>query len=227
MSAAAVEQLQRIEAAGFRWWVRPDTSDLSAIREVAERRAYFTRAFKPEPGERWLDAGANIGAFAVVAAAAGAEVTAYEPAPDNADLARRNLRENGLQARVLEKAVALSGGIAHLGLTRSHWRHSLLHTDREGYAVPVVAFADAIAGCDAAKLDVEGAELAILAEAPDFGELRKLVLEWHFDHEPRTDVYLAALDRLREHFSEVKGRKVPAGINYDWYPPAGLVWATR
>jgi predicted RNA methylase len=91
VSAVEHETTRLIEAAGFRWWIREGTSDYSSISEVAERRAYFTGYFKPEPGEHWLDAGANIGAFAVVAAAAGAQVTSYEPAPDNAELARRNL----------------------------------------------------------------------------------------------------------------------------------------
>jgi FkbM family methyltransferase len=223
----ATEQTQLIEAAGFRWWIREGSSDYSSIQEVAERRAYFTRDFKPEPGERWLDAGANIGAFAVVAAAAGAEVVAYEPEPSNAHLARRNLEANDLHARVLEKAVALEGGLARLGLSSSNWRHSLLKASSDGLPVPCVSFADAIAGMDAAKLDIEGAELAILAECEDFGELRKLTFEWHFDYEPATDVYLAALDRLREHFAEVRGRKVEPGIDYDYFPPAALVRCSR
>lgn len=225
MSTVAVT-ITQVEAAGLRWWLREGTSDWSSIREVAVQRAYFTHAFKPEPGERWLDAGANIGAFACVAAAAGAEVVAYEPWPEAAELARANLRLNDLQARVLEKAVGLEGGRGRLGLSRSEWRHSLLNTGGKGYAVPVVAFADAIAGCDAAKLDIEGAERAIL-EAAELGSLRKLVFEWHFDHWPPTDIYLAVLDRLRQEFPEVRARKVPAGIDYRWFPPAAIVRCWR
>jgi FkbM family methyltransferase len=227
MSVQAPARLQRIEAGGFRWWVRPEhPCDLSAIREVVERRAYFTRDFRPEPGERWLDAGASIGVFAVLVAAAGAEVIAYEPTPESADLARRNLSENGLQARVLERAVALHSGFGRLGLAKAPWRNSLLRSGGEGYAVPVVSFAEAIADRDAAKLDIEGAEIAILLDARDFGRLHKLVFEWHFDHERRTDVYLAALDRLREHF-EVRGRVVEPHTRYEWYPPAAIVRCWR
>jgi hypothetical protein len=128
---------------------------------------------------------------------------------------------------VIEKAVALEGGLARLGLSSSHWRHSLLKPSGDYLPVPVVAFADAIAGMDAAKLDIEGAELAILASCEDFGSLRKLTFEWHFDYEPLTDVYLAALDRLREHFPEVRGRKVEPGTTYDYFPPAALVRCWR
>ena len=222
------EQLQRIELAGFYWWVRENVpSDATSIREVVADRCYFTRAFKVEPGERWLDAGANIGAFAVAAAHAGAVVTAYEPEPANADLARRNLEENGQPGAVVEKAIALRGGFARLGLSRSAWRHSLLRPRGAGMQVPVVAFADAIVGMDAAKLDIEGSEIELLAAVEDFGTLSKLVFEWHFDHERRTDVYLAALERLRRFWPEVKARKVKPGQLYDFFPPAALVRCLR
>jgi FkbM family methyltransferase len=227
MSAVPVERLERIDAAGFRWWTRAGTSDATAVDEVAVRRTYWTRAFHVEAGERWLDAGANIGAFAVPAVAAGAEVVCYEPWPESADLIRRNLRENGLKARVIEKAVALDAGVGRLGIAKSVWRHSLLRTKGPGCAVQVVAFADAIAGMDAAKLDIEGAEIELLRRVNDFGSLRKLVFEWHFDYERATDVYLATLDRLREHWTEVTGRKVKPGIDYVWFPPSAVVRCRR
>lgn len=226
MSAAEL-QLVEVEAGGFRWYVREGTSDASELDEVVTRRAYFTRRFKPEPGERWLDAGASIGTFTVLAAAAGADVVAYEPWPEAADLARRNLRLNGVAARVREKAVAAEGGVARLGVSRSEWRHSLVKAGAEGVAVPVVAFAAAIADRDAAKLDIEGAEVELLQRVPDFGSLRKLVFEWHFDVERDTNVYLAVLDRLRDHFPEVHGRKVQPDTSYDFFPPSALVRCWR
>lgn len=227
---AAADTLQRVEVGSFQWWIREGTSDLTAIREVAEKDCYFTRAFQPEPGERWLDAGANVGAFAVVCAAKGAHVTAYEPEPENAALARRNLRENELRpphARVVEKAIAFEGGFASLGLSKSAWRHSLLRTKGTLVQVPVVAFADAIKDMDGAKLDIEGAEIEILRETTDYGSLRKLVFEWHFDHCRPTDVYLDVLDRLAAHWTEVKGPRVKPGIDYTFFPPAALVRCTR
>ena len=229
--SAATTAARQVELAGYRWWIR-DRGDVSSIKEVVERRAYFTRRVHPEPGERWVDAGANIGAFAVVAAAAGAQVTSYEPWPESAALARRNLVENDLGGEVREQAIALDAGVGRLNLARgSQWRHSLLRragerTAREQVAVRVVAFADAIAGADGCKLDIEGAEIPILGVA-DFGSLRKLVFEWHFDYERQTDVYLGVLDRLREHFAEVSGRKVPPGVEYRWFPPAAIVRCLR
>jgi FkbM family methyltransferase len=219
--------LVQVECGGFHWLIRPGSSDESVLDEVVRRRSYFTRAFHPEPGERWLDAGANIGTFAVLTTAAGATVTAYEPWPEHAELARRNLALNGLTARVREKAVALHRGTGRLGLSRSLWRHSLLKQRAEGLAVPVVAFEDAIAGMDGAKLDIEGAEIELLQAVEDFGHLHKLVFEWHFDYERSTDVYLDVLARLAEHFRYVNGRKVKPGTQYTFFPPSSLVRCSR
>lgn len=233
MPLAERETLQRVRVAEFEWWVRAGTSDLTSIREVAEKRAYFAGDCQPEPGEHWLDGGANIGAFTVVVAAAGARVTAYEPWPPSAELARRNLRENGLTGRVLEKALALEAGTARLGLARTEyaeWRHSLLRQGGDGHMTPVVAFADAVAGVDAVKLDVEGAEIALLT-APGLEQalagVGKLCFEWHFDYAPATDLYLGVLERLRGVFAHVRARSVPAGTDYRWFPPAAIVRCWR
>jgi FkbM family methyltransferase len=219
-----------IERHGLRWWVREDTSDLKSIDEVVGDRAYFTRYFDVEAGDVWLDAGANIGAFSVYVGSKGAEVTAYEPHPDNAELARRNLRENGVEARVWEKAVALTGGLARLGLASTayaQWRHSILLTQGDGFAVPVVALADLLPRYDCVKLDIEGSEIAILRSGTDWSAQRKLTFEWHFDHEQRTDVYLDVIANLQEQFPNVRYRKVPPGENYRWFPPAALVRCWR
>lgn len=225
--------MELIERHGLRWWIRPETSDLTSIDEVVGRRVYFTRYFAPGAGERWLDAGANVGAFSVLVAATGASVTAYEPWPDSADLARRNLRENGLQGRVLEKAVALEGGVARLGLASTEyaqWRHSLLNADGQGFAVPVVALAEIVRDFDCVKLDIEGSEIAILRAGLDavaWRGVRKLVFEWHFDHERATDIYHDVLYNLSGIFPNVRGRKVPPGVDYTWFPPAALVRCWR
>lgn len=219
-----------VERHGFRWWVRPDTSDLTSIDEVVGRGTYFTRYFAPEPGDVWLDAGANVGAFSVLVAAAGADVEAYEPWADNADLARRNLRENGLGGRVVEKAVTLHGGLARLGLASTdyaQWRHSLLHSGGEGHAVPTTALPTILPRFNAVKLDIEGSEIEILRAGLDWSGIRKLTFEWHFDHERDTNVYLDVLAQLGEAFPNVRGRKVPADEQYRWFPPAALVRCWR
>ena len=50
------------------------------------------------PGELFVDVGANVGAFTVLAAGvAGAAVRAFEPNPGTFEMLERNVRLNGLQ----------------------------------------------------------------------------------------------------------------------------------
>lgn len=211
---------------GYSWWLRPGTSDKTSVDEVVGKDSYFTKEFKPGSRDRWLDAGANIGAFSVIVGTVAAGVDAYEPHPANAELALRNIRANRARARVHAMAVAETAGVATLGLASTdyaQWRHSLLLSDDNGgIEVPVAAFADAVAGCDCAKLDIEGSEIELLQTA-DLSCLRKLVFEWHFDRERDTNVYLGVVERLHDVFARVSYRHVPPDTQYNWFPPAAVV----
>jgi release factor glutamine methyltransferase len=65
----------------------------------------------PLAGKRFLDMGTGSGPVALVAAAAGAEVTAADINPRAVELAARNLRRNGLAGEVVESNLfaALAG----------------------------------------------------------------------------------------------------------------------
>lgn len=56
--------------------------------------------FAPMPGEHWLEAGCGNGAFTIYASARGASIVAFDPNPESAALARRNLDSNGLAGEV-------------------------------------------------------------------------------------------------------------------------------
>jgi FkbM family methyltransferase len=62
------------------------------------------------PGATAVDVGANVGMFTIPLASAGAQVLAFEPAPENACRLEENLRRNGLSATVRQAAVADSTG---------------------------------------------------------------------------------------------------------------------
>ena len=59
------------------------------------------------PGDLFVDVGANIGIYTILAAEVGARVVAVEPASDTADLLERNVRLNGLEERVRIERVAV------------------------------------------------------------------------------------------------------------------------
>lgn len=128
------------------------------------------------PGDVVVDVGANVGFLTVIAArlvGAQGRVIAFEPVPDNARQIRRNAKLNRLgQIEVVESAVADRNGEATLVLARFAGGAALEEADRPPdacgeLAVPVVTLDDwcAAAGLPppaVVKIDVEGAELAVL-----------------------------------------------------------------
>jgi FkbM family methyltransferase len=61
-----------------------------------------------------IDAGANIGFSSVYLACrwGATRIVAVEPDPENAELLRRNLAQNGVEAEVIEAAVGAEDGEA-------------------------------------------------------------------------------------------------------------------
>jgi FkbM family methyltransferase len=116
------------------------------------------------PGTRFADVGANIGVYTVAAARRGALVTSFEPNPATAALLRRTVALNGVGDRVTVREVALasspgdrmlvsSGGVANVAA----------RLDRGGDVRVRAEILDA--AYDVVKIDVEGAELDVLAGA--------------------------------------------------------------
>jgi FkbM family methyltransferase len=141
------------------------------------------------------DVGANCGWFAVRAARAGRPVRAFEPVPPTADFAERNLaRIAGADARVVRAAVAEAPGTATIHLYSSSGNNSLHertlppgHRLRRTGALEVdVVRLDDLVGRDGfpppglIKIDVEGAELAVLRGARETLARHRpsVVLEW-------------------------------------------------
>ena len=130
------------------------------------------------PGDVFYDVGANLGFFALLGAVfvdprAGGWVYAFEPAPDNATAIRENAALNGLDnLTVIEKAASSETGTARLQIVddqswsklEAYGEHP--HTERV-LDVPTVALDDLVSAGEirpptAVKIDVEGAEVAVL-----------------------------------------------------------------
>ncbi|MGE5636519.1 MAG: FkbM family methyltransferase [Nocardioidaceae bacterium] len=167
---------------------RLDGPNPRVLGEVATEVAageYAAPGFEVRPGDRVIDVGANAGAFAVLAAAAGGSVLAFEPHPDTFRWLERNVA--GLDVRPRRAAVVArptSRGTARLwlepGLDVSH--HTAGAETGRALEVPAVTLEEALGdGCDLLKLDCEGEELALFdATAPDvLRRARRIVVEVH------------------------------------------------
>jgi FkbM family methyltransferase len=137
------------------------------------------------PGDLFVDVGANVGVYTVLAAgAAGAHAIAVEPSPDTFAQLKRNVQLNGLDERVALHNLALSDTPGSARFTRGLGAMNRFAgaADGDTCEVPVTTL-DALVGDRAAsllKIDVEGYETLVLRGAEEFlarPSLRAIVME--------------------------------------------------
>jgi FkbM family methyltransferase len=166
--------------------VRIRNGELAAYREIYVDRVYERLpGFAPAPGATVLDAGANVGLFALRHARGGARVLAFEPNPDTFRRLRRNIRANGLVERIAAFPCALGAerGAARL-LPAPSSPMSRVAADECG-AIEMRTLDDVISDerlerVDLLKVDVEGAEADILRGGDRaLARVRRIVLEHH------------------------------------------------
>jgi len=152
------------------------------LRDNLARTVYFTGTYEPEliaylstlrASEVFVDVGAHIGIHSLVAARAGARAVAFEPAPDSAARLRSAAAANSLAVEVVQAALGAEEGeielfadsryaAADAGVRSIHGTGTLVATAR----------ATTLDSCgldrlDVLKVDVEGAEAAVLEGARD------------------------------------------------------------
>lgn len=112
-----------------------------------------------------VDCGANIGWYTVIAAARGARVVAFEPAPRNFQLLERNVAINGVDELVLlhHAGVGREAGTALLELSPDNQGDRRLSVAPVGatVAVPIMTLDDALEGQlpTVLKIDTQGSEV--------------------------------------------------------------------
>ncbi len=137
-----------------------------------------------QPGHVFVDVGANIGYFPVIAASlVGDEgaVFAFEPDPRNFELLRANLRLNGCQSRVhcVAAGLAETDGPGRLFLSEDNaGDHQIFAagSGRDSLPIRLLRGSDYLRGrlrrLDLLKVDVQGAEYAVMVGLlPLLGEL--------------------------------------------------------
>jgi FkbM family methyltransferase len=133
-----------------------------------ESMAFFAHALRP--GDTFLDVGANIGTYSVLAAGvAGCRVMAMEPVPETYALLVGNLRRNSLlgSAETLNVAASDRAGTVRMTSAEDSTNHVLGAEERGGIEVRTATL-DELVNVDGPvfmKIDVEGHEAQALAGA--------------------------------------------------------------
>lgn len=169
---------ERVDLGDFRIWVRRADPQVGlAIARDRQYEPHLTAKLRAllGPGSVFVDVGANIGFFTLLAAARvgpKGRVRAFEARADNVALLRRSLAENGF-ANVDVHECAVSDRAGRLAFFASGTWYSngrIVGDDEAGSEqlprVPAVTLDEALADApriDVVKMDIEGAEAKALA----------------------------------------------------------------
>lgn len=168
----------------------PGTADRGYVRGDVELPVQDALAGHLRPGDVFYDVGANVGFLTVIGrrlVGPTGHAVAIEPVPTNATLVRRNCAINGFgDVQVVERAVADTCGAGRLVLARHSGGAALSTVDRPADAttaidVPLTTVDALVAETGlvptVVKIDVEGAELAVLTGmAETIAEHRPLIV---------------------------------------------------
>jgi len=139
------------------------------------------------PGSLFVDVGADIGLYTVLAIDAGAEAIAVEPRIEATERLRENLALNGYSATIAAVALSSRAGQAKLAGEDATKHHLVADdpVDNPARIVPVTTLDELLGKRHAhgVKIDVEGAERLVLigaALALAEGRIGLLQLEWNF-----------------------------------------------
>lgn len=220
---------------------RTNSTDELVLHETLTSPGWYRRpkfGFDVEPGEHWLDLGANIGAFAIYCWLRGATATCYEPDADNYKLLLHNVC--ALANTDPDSKLILAGKkepkweTCHYAVTASKAKTLPFYKGRADndfykyspvkgmypykelpntYAGPV--FKKHYDGC---KMDIEGSEYALL-DAELVPNCDKLVIEYHLRRNPDMKQFRRRMDVLRERFETVHYPKsLDSKFKGDKYP---------
>lgn len=196
---------------------RTNSTDELVLHETLTSPGWYRRpkfGFDVEPGEHWLDLGANIGAFAIYCWLRGAAASCWEPDPDNYKLLQHNVgqlvkadqRQDATWATHCAAVTASKAKTLPFYKGRAEndfYKYSPvkgMYPYKElpnTYAGPI--FKQHYDGC---KMDIEGSEYALL-DAGLVPNCEKLVIEYHLRRNPDMKQFRSRVATLRKHFKTV------------------------
>jgi len=226
--------MKKLKHKDIECYVREGTTDEKAFNEVVVKNNYLKKNFDIKKGETWLDLGGNIGTFSLVVFSKGGYPICYEPEKSNIEMIKKNFKLMNVKGEIIPKAVIGTKQkkmYLSLGVKKSNfWRNSLVKNWKGNfYEVECINFDHVInEKIDGIKMDIEGSEFDILSIDRDWKNVKKLVLEYHFDMNDSVDFFRKIIDKLSVHFPNVKYSKIPEGIKkYNFFPPCKIVFFSK
>jgi FkbM family methyltransferase len=184
------------------------------MAEVLDREEYHKPSvgFNVEPGEHWLDLGANVGYFAVYCKLRGATAECYEPEPGNFAVLLKNAEdfvcERSAVCATEQRSVTLCVPSDVSRLSRccvQEQGKAVRGLDQLVQARSTPARILHHGEFDGVKMDIEGAEGPII-DAGYIPKCRKLVLEYHTSRDPSADNLKRRIGILKRTFPNVMYR---------------------
>lgn len=220
---------------GLEWELDPDEKkgQLGLLREN-HYRPLFAAQDSFRPGDVWLDIGANIGAFAIRAAARGVEnVVAVEPIKDLVTQLHQNILLNNLENVEVVQAAVTAESVDSVTMSLSNSFSSTHRVGkirgRKNVVVPAIDANHMVKEwkVNKIKMDCEGSEAEILPEllgGSSIDWIEEIVFEYHFSFikERPWGLYFEILRALEsEEFSILRGTRERSKT---WHT---IVWAKR
>lgn len=208
---------REIDAGEARFWTRGGTLDWENVEEYTSGH---WASLDHHSADRWLDAGAHIGTFAVYAAKRAEFVVSVEPDQGNHAMLLDNLALNDIENITTYRA-ALVGNedekrSFYLNKRRNRGTHTFFHRGHfVETMVPCINVNDVLRRhrLNCIEMDVEGAEIELLLAIEDWDSIRQIYLEYH-NHILGMDGLQFVLGFLDQRFDEVF---IDKRIQHKWW----------
>jgi FkbM family methyltransferase len=170
--------------------LRPFDGDIFILYEVLSGETYNIpdELLPPERVYCVVDCGANIGITSLLFASRYPNATIYsiEPHPSNFALLKRNVHKENRIVPINAAVVGLPRPSVHLSADRPAWGNSV-NRNNVGFEVPAVTISEicknyGLSRLDLLKVDIEGGEREVFANAEFLSHVRLGVIELHGDY---------------------------------------------
>lgn len=182
-----------------------------------EQSSYLNKLIL-DKNDIWLDAGVNIGCFAISIAEKVCQVIAFEPDKENFELLKENVKISSFKNIEFQNFAIVGNDDKtrdfFLNTKKNKGSHSfLVKRGRDKVIVDCKNINQILKErkINKIKMDVEGAEYEILKVIEDFSKIEFLILEFHFNalKDKNHTKYFEIVELLKKNFNIVECKNDP------------------